>query len=311
MSRPASTRPTPPPIPNMAEIVPIAGGHPLARELVADDADGQREDRAAGALDRPAGDQDGQRAARRATSEPGAEDASEMSSQRSLPYMSPSRPSSGVAIDEVRRKAVNSQVASAGSARKSALDLGQRRDDHRLRQRVGRAPARGRRACAQACASSAVTADPPRRRPGARAGGRPRGARPGSARRRSRPGAPRRARAWPARARGPSSVRTDVDHPPVGRARHALDEARRARGRSSIRVAVGGADAGGERRARRPPGGSSARSSGSRRWYCERLSSPSSPRRPRMRRVARRKSSSAEEKASCSVDRAPAESLAP
>ena len=45
--------------------------------------------------------------------------------------------------------------------------------------------------------------------------------------------------------------------------------------------------------------------SGSSRWYCERLSSPSSPKRPRMRRVARRKSSSAVEKASCSRRSAP------
>ena len=50
--------------------------------------------------------------------------ASEISSQRSLPCMSPRRPSSGVATDEVSRKAVSSQVASAGPAWNSAWSSG-------------------------------------------------------------------------------------------------------------------------------------------------------------------------------------------
>ena len=59
-----------------------------------------------------------------ATSEPAPKMASEMSSQCSLPYMSPRRPSSGVAIDEVSRKAVSSQVASAGPAWNSRWSSG-------------------------------------------------------------------------------------------------------------------------------------------------------------------------------------------
>ena len=87
------------------------GGHPLARELVADDPEGEREDAARGALDDPP-DEHQRRAttpARRRTV-PTASSASTITSSRSLPYMSPSRPISGVATDALSRYEVSTQL---------------------------------------------------------------------------------------------------------------------------------------------------------------------------------------------------------
>ena len=67
-------------------------GDLLARELVADDAVGEREDAAAGALDEAGGDQQRQRAGDGGEQGADGEDHSVQSSSRSLPYMSPSRP---------------------------------------------------------------------------------------------------------------------------------------------------------------------------------------------------------------------------
>jgi hypothetical protein len=50
------------------------------------------------------------------TSEPKANTPSTASSTFSLPYMSPSRPRSGVQTLEVRRKAVSSHVTASGDA---------------------------------------------------------------------------------------------------------------------------------------------------------------------------------------------------
>ncbi len=65
-SGPAITRPMPPPNASSATAVPIGAGDLLARELVADDAEGQRQHATADALDDPR-----QRSAPRSTA-PGA-----------------------------------------------------------------------------------------------------------------------------------------------------------------------------------------------------------------------------------------------
>ena len=121
---PASTSPDPPPIPNIADTVPIAGATrsrgnssrmmPMASGKIAPPAPWMARP-AIITVSEPA---------TAATSEPTPKMASEMSSQCSLPCMSPKRPSSGVAIDEVSRKAVNSQVASAGPAWNSCWSSG-------------------------------------------------------------------------------------------------------------------------------------------------------------------------------------------
>ena len=122
--RPASTRPVPPPIPNMADTVPMAGATrsrgnssrmiPMASGKIAPPAPCTARPVMRTASDPPSA----------AISDPTPKMASEMSSQRSLPCMSPRRPSSGVATDDVSRKAVSSQVASAGLAWNSACSSG-------------------------------------------------------------------------------------------------------------------------------------------------------------------------------------------
>ncbi len=79
---------------------PDAARHALARELVTDDPEGQREDAAARALDdapddhRACSDVDSAE-----TTVPTARMTSVMTSSRSLPYMSPRRPRIDVATD--------------------------------------------------------------------------------------------------------------------------------------------------------------------------------------------------------------------
>ena len=114
-STPATTRPTPPPIPNIAEIVPMpvatfSRGNssrmiPIASGKIAPPAPW---------IARPA-IITASEPARADTTDPRPNTPSEMSSQCSLPYMSPSRPNSGVATAAVSRNAVSSHVASAGS----------------------------------------------------------------------------------------------------------------------------------------------------------------------------------------------------
>ena len=84
-------------MPTIAEIRPMLAGDALARELVADDPEAEREDAAADALQHAPGDDDPERR-RRAPRRPSrrAKATSEMTSSRRLPNMSPSRPSSGV-----------------------------------------------------------------------------------------------------------------------------------------------------------------------------------------------------------------------
>ena len=167
----------------------------------------------------------------------------------------------------VSRKAVSSHVAaSARSPPNVALDRRQRRDDHRLRERVGDgAQDEDAAACgsgvarASLAASAAVTVQVVDRG-GERCSSRAACARsPGSSRRwkssswRSRDAR----RAWRPRARAPSAVSATAT---TRRSRVHGACARRAASRSrpsSIRVAVGGADAGGARRARRRRSGPS------------------------------------------------------
>ena len=131
---------------------------------------------------------------------------------------------------------MSSHVASAGSPPNVALDLGQRRDDHRLGERVGQAARRRGRAGCGSGAGSAVAA-------GAGAG------RCGRAHRRSSIAAASRSRSRAAWARSPGLERLeellvapldavalarhpldalvgerDPDDPPIARARAALDE---------------------------------------------------------------------------------------
>ena len=95
-SGPARTMPTPPPMPRIAEISAMRCGDPLARELVADDPEREREDAAAGALHDARDDHqpDRRRERRRAPCRARARPARRPS--RFLPNMSPRRPAIGV-----------------------------------------------------------------------------------------------------------------------------------------------------------------------------------------------------------------------
>ena len=88
-----------------------AAGHLLARELVADDPEREREDPAGGALDEARDDDAAPSELETAASSvPPARITSVNSSRRSLPYMSPSRPRIAVPTDAESRYAVSSQV---------------------------------------------------------------------------------------------------------------------------------------------------------------------------------------------------------
>ena len=84
-------------MPRIADISPMLPGHPLARELVADDPEGEREDAAADALDDAGDDQHARASGERGEQRAGGEDQrASTRAARSLPYMSPSRPMIGV-----------------------------------------------------------------------------------------------------------------------------------------------------------------------------------------------------------------------
>ena len=75
----------------------------VARELVADDREGEREDRAARTLDDPAEAITGIVVATAATAVPAASVKRTTTSTRFLPNMSPSRPAIGVMTDALSR----------------------------------------------------------------------------------------------------------------------------------------------------------------------------------------------------------------
>ena len=115
-----------------------AAGDLLARELVADDAEREREDAAGGALDE-ARDDDQRRASSRRppSSVPAARITSVTSSRRSLPYMSPRRPMIAVPTD-ADEQVGGQQPGDAGLGRvQGVLHRRQRGDDRRAEHRVG------------------------------------------------------------------------------------------------------------------------------------------------------------------------------
>ena len=117
---PLSTRPAPPPMPNVARDQADGGRDALARELVADDPEGEREDGAGDALDRAGGDEHLDRVRQRAHERADRRTRrARARSTRSLPNMSPSRPTIGVAIEAVSRKAVSTQVTSVAEVPRS------------------------------------------------------------------------------------------------------------------------------------------------------------------------------------------------
>ena len=111
-------------MPKVAEIRPIevatrSGGNssrmiPKASGKIAPPAPWMARPRIRTPIDWPSAD----------TSEPAANTPSAASSSFSLPYMSPSRPSSGVEMLDVSRKAVRSQVEASGEAPNSCWIAG-------------------------------------------------------------------------------------------------------------------------------------------------------------------------------------------
>ena len=101
------------------------------------------------ALQGPSDDHRGQRVAeRRTTTEPTTSSARLTSSIRRLPYMSPSRPTTGVATAPASSVAVIAQVASDAEACSSVGQFGDQRDHqglHQRRRRCRRRPAPPRR----------------------------------------------------------------------------------------------------------------------------------------------------------------------
>ena len=134
---PASTRPSPPPMPKVAEMRPIevatrSRGNssrmiPKASGKIAPPAPWMARPRMSTPIDPPIAD----------TSEPSAKTPSTASSTFSLPYMSPRRPRSGVR--DARREQKGGEQPRGGLRRGTdvVLDRRQRRDDHRLGERVG------------------------------------------------------------------------------------------------------------------------------------------------------------------------------
>ena len=120
-----------------------AAGDPLARELVADDPEREREDAAARALDRARDDQQRERAARRRRAAcPRASTTSVQTSRCSLPYMSPSRPMIAVPTDAESRYAGEHPGDAVLGRVEVVLDRRQRRHDRRAehREREARPP---------------------------------------------------------------------------------------------------------------------------------------------------------------------------
>jgi hypothetical protein len=76
------------------------------------------------------------------TSVPAESSTRTISSMRSLPCMSPSRPMMGVATDALSRYAVRTQLTESSEVCKGVLDVRKRRRDERLQQRVRHAAER-------------------------------------------------------------------------------------------------------------------------------------------------------------------------
>ena len=89
-------------MPASADEEPDRARNALARELIADDADRQREDAAADALQHVPGRHDLERAPQREITLPAAKITSDRTNRRRLPNMSPSRPMIGVATAVIR-----------------------------------------------------------------------------------------------------------------------------------------------------------------------------------------------------------------
>ena len=101
------------------------GGHPLGRERVADDPEGEREDAARDALDHAAGDQHARSSGASAhTAPPSAKITSTPVSTRPLPNRSPSLPTIGVEIDAESRKPVRIHDVADALASSSRLIAG-------------------------------------------------------------------------------------------------------------------------------------------------------------------------------------------
>ena len=291
---PASTSPVPPPIPNIADTVPIAGATrsrgnssrmmPMASGKIAPPAPW---------MARPAIEH-GQRAADGGDQRADAEDG-QRDEQPALLAVHVAQAAEQRRGDRRGEQEGGQQPGGVGRAGvELVLQLGQRRDDHGLRQRVGQRGAGQRQQGARRRLH---------RRPST-----------ASARRSSRRAASRRspalseakisARRASPRARAASTRvapvvgEGDVHHAPVGVAWHALDEAL---------ALESGEHAGRGRRA--DPGGQRELAGRQALAVDQRLEQVvlreaelvAVARRPRMRRVARRNSSSAAEKASCSV----------
>ena len=132
--------PSTPPAPRMADIQAVPRATSLGVELVADDPEREREDRAAEALQRARGDHHRERGRQRGDDDAGRERtrASRAGSAR-RPYMSPSRPASGVATAAASRKAVKIQAAPVCEVCRRSCSVGSAGIDERLHERVAAA----------------------------------------------------------------------------------------------------------------------------------------------------------------------------
>ena len=100
---PASGSPMPAPMPNIALSSPMAAGTRSARERVADDPEGQREDPAGHALHHASGDQHPIDPAERAHRRARGEHEQHAGEHAALAERSPSLPINGVATDAESR----------------------------------------------------------------------------------------------------------------------------------------------------------------------------------------------------------------
>ena len=137
MMTPPRIRPAPPPMPNVAEIRPMLLGDLLARELVADDPEAEREDAAAGALQDAAEHDDLEAGAERGDDGAGGEQPERDDEQPALAEHV------AEAAEDRRADGGGEQVArdrpgdAAGVGVQRARELGERRDQRRLREREG------------------------------------------------------------------------------------------------------------------------------------------------------------------------------
>ena len=107
----------------------------LGRELVADDREAEREERAAGAETTRNAISDQMLHATAAPRQPARKSPRLTSSIRSFPNWSPSLPRIGVVTAAETRKPVSTQVVHAVLAPNSSWNVRERREDHRLLQR--------------------------------------------------------------------------------------------------------------------------------------------------------------------------------